>query len=257
MRKLFLALFLTLILPLNAGAQIQGFSGLQSAAFKKIINEWLTGGLTYGDCTTDCVTVTSNVAGQGQFAVNFGPKSGTVGITSGTFTADNFVKTNSQGIFVDSGIAAGAAISDVSVRLRTNASQNIPPGTNTAIAFDIEVFKTVSGLHSNSTNNSRITITSAGKYLVMGNAGFSPDADATDNDFRLICIRLNGSSCIVAQQIMNNGAADTSINEPIMSVGTIYDFSVDDYIELMVYQNSGGSIPTVTWVVSFVAKKVS
>ena len=97
--------------------------------------------------------------------------------------------------------------------------------TDTALTFDTERFDTDT-IHSTSSNTGRLTATTAGKYLIVGNAGWTADpVNAT------IYIRLNGSTFIARQGLV----ADYRV----MNVSTIYDLAATDYVELVVNQASG------------------
>ena len=131
---------------------------------------------------------------------------------------------------------AGAA-SPINARVYNNAAQNISNTTWTVLAFNSERFDTgggaTSGLHHNSTNNSRFTIATAGVYTIW--AGIEWQGNASGS-FRIMRITLNGSTEIAHQS--QPGAASGQR----MSLSTIWSFSATDYVEVYVYQNSGSTL---------------
>jgi len=113
-----------------------------------------------------------------------------------------------------------------------NVSQSIPNNTTTALAFNSERYDNDS-MHDNATNNTKITINTAGKYSFSINIGW--DTNATG--LRSIGIRLNGTTYIAYTQEDASGLLQT-----IQTLTKTYNFSVGDYIEAIVSQTSGASI---------------
>lgn len=133
---------------------------------------------------------------------------------------------------------AGTGLATVSCRIYdSNATQSIDSSASTAVTFDSERWDT-DGLHSTSSNTSRITFQRSGKYVVGGNVRW--DNNATG--LRSVAIRLNGSTFLAYTQ--DTVVADS---EEYQQVSCLYDFSVDDYIELVVYQTSGGSLDLLSY----------
>lgn len=115
-------------------------------------------------------------------------------------------------------------------RVRRTSDQSVPDNTNTAITFDAERWDTDS-MHSTVTQTSRITINTAGLYMVTGEVAFASAGSAT----RLLSVRLNGSTEIVRTQGVFNLAAH-------LTVATVYKFAAADYIEMIAYQATGGPV---------------
>lgn len=90
------------------------------------------------------------------------------------------------------------------------------------------------GMHSTSTNTSRITVPIAGWYYVWGCLRF--DANATG--IRRIAIRFGGSTYIA----LHSNNAPEAVNTAELSISTIYYFAASDYIELAAFQSSGGNL---------------
>ena len=111
--------------------------------------------------------------------------------------------------------------SDISCRVYMGSTSSI--GTSlAAIPFDTESFDTDT-MHNTVTNNSRITFTTAGKYMVGGYVATDGNAIARAQ------IRLNGSTLMSAIGIGNAGSSTQ--NGAI--VATPYVFSASDYVELL------------------------
>jgi hypothetical protein len=120
-------------------------------------------------------------------------------------------------------------------RVYASSSQSISNATDTKIAFANETFDT-DGFHSNVTNNTRITIPAglAGYYRVTANIGFLSNASGR----RIFAISLNGGNVSQAE------LTPTASVEPAGSITDTYILSDGDYLELNVYQTSGGSLNT-------------
>lgn len=123
----------------------------------------------------------------------------------------------------------------VGARARATAAQAIVTATQTAITFNAEDFDT-DGFHSTSTNTSRITIPAGlgGKYLLIASGGFASNATG----LRTWRFRKNGVD-FLAPHAATAGVAGSSISIPISAVA---DFIAGDYIEFVVYQDSGADL---------------
>jgi hypothetical protein len=128
------------------------------------------------------------------------------------------------------------------VRVFHNANQSLTSGTPLALAFNTEFFDQAAGAastqHDTVTNNSRLTCLYAGIYLVIGNASFAANATG----YRQLLIRTNGtiSSGNVVSPV-NSGTLTTDL-----SVSMIAALAVNDYVELVAAQNSGGALNVLT-----------
>jgi len=122
-------------------------------------------------------------------------------------------------------------------RVTHNAAQAITTGTNTALAFNTERFdqagNTTDTMHDTVTNNSRLTCRYAGVYQITGNIEWAGNATGD----RSVGIRLNGTTFIGQERRV---ASTTVTHEQFIS--TLYAMAVNDYVELIVNQTSGGNL---------------
>jgi hypothetical protein len=125
-----------------------------------------------------------------------------------------------------------------SVRVYHNAGQPISNGVETVLAFNSERWDTAAGaastMHDPATNNSRLTCRYAGKYHVTANIEFA--ANATGQ--RQVYLRINGTPGQYAGFVSTPGSG-FSVG---LIVSGVLDLAVNDYVQVFVYQNSGGSL---------------
>lgn len=118
-------------------------------------------------------------------------------------------------------------------RVYHNAAQASPNLTEQALAMNSERYDTDS-MHSTVSNTSRITFNTAGLYVVSGHGRFVAAAAG----IRQFGIRLNGTTYIATHLQAMPGAG---VVVP-MSVSTVYKFAATNYVELVSFQDSGGSL---------------
>jgi hypothetical protein len=117
-------------------------------------------------------------------------------------------------------------------RVYNDANLSINNTTFTALTFNSERFDNGS-LHSTSANTGRLTAPITGLYMVGAHAVFASNATG----FRVIQLRVNGTTVI---EYENKGA----VNGDVTGVGarTLYQMAATDYVEVVVYQSSGGAL---------------
>jgi len=118
-------------------------------------------------------------------------------------------------------------------RVYHSVAQSIANNTLTALAFDSERFDTDS-IHDVTTNNTRLTCNTAGKYFISGNISFA----GNDTGYRYVNITLNGTTKIAIKQCVAVAGGYSTI----VTIGTVYELAANDYVELCVLQNSGGAL---------------
>lgn len=117
-------------------------------------------------------------------------------------------------------------------RVYNNANLPITNATLTALTFNTERYDT-HAFHSTSVNTSRLTVPAAGRYFAGGNVIFASNATG----IRQVYIRLNGTTYIA--QI---GVDAVSTDATVLDIETVWLCAAGDYVELVVYQSSGGSL---------------
>ena len=131
---------------------------------------------------------------------------------------NTYVRTNLSSI--DSGYGC---------RVATTTTQTFATGTWTALAFDAETFDDDT-MHDNSTNNSRVTIKEAGRYLIIGSARFR--FNSTVN--RALAIYKNGAAVFINGTFPPYAAGFDWVN-----IVGVLPLEADDYIELYGYHTRG------------------
>ena len=116
----------------------------------------------------------------------------------------------------------------VGCRVYHNADQSIDNSSATKLAFNSEVFDTDT-MHDNSTNNSRITINTAGKYLFIFHGSWSAAA-TLDGQFTFL---LNNTTTLGWERQAGQIAS---------TIAAIVDCAVTNYMEVSVSQTSGGAL---------------
>jgi hypothetical protein len=134
-------------------------------------------------------------------------------------------------------VTAGSAMVDKKCVCRAyhNTSQNAVNGDYTYLALNSETTDT-DNIHSTTVNNSRLTCKTAGMYLAQGQVEFAANGTGT----RIAVIRRNGN-VIMASNCAGTVPSGTGYTTAIVS--TMLELSVNDYVELGVYQTSGVSLP--------------
>ncbi len=152
-----------------------------------------------------------------------------------TFTEamwDDYIKTNVNNLIVPP-----------SCRVYKAAAQSINSGSDTAIQFDNERWDTDS-MHDTVTNNTRITIQTAGIYLVTAGLGVTVATEVL-----AAMLRVNGSTYIAR----NQDAMTTSAFAQYVTVVAAYSFAAADYVELRALQDNTANTSrttdtTFTWM---------
>jgi hypothetical protein len=119
-----------------------------------------------------------------------------------------------------------------SARVYRTTVASVPTTTPSYLDMDGERWDT-DNIHD-ATNPSRLTCRTAGKYLIFGSAEWAGAAGGT---YRSLSIRKNGPGTLLA---VNNHPA--SGNPFGMTIMTVADLIVGDYVELYAYQDSGAAL---------------
>ena len=136
------------------------------------------------------------------------------------------------------------------VRVYKSVNQSINNITWTTLTFDKESFDT-NAMHDNVTNNSRLVAKVAGYYIIVGVIVYLSNATG----LRYIQMRGNGGTFYAAPNIQIpaiNGDTTTVVSL------SFFQLAVNDYLELLAYQSSGGALnvmggadPNGSWYTSF------
>lgn len=124
------------------------------------------------------------------------------------------------------------AYSPPACRVYRSTSQAITNAALTALTFDTERYDNDT-MHSTVSNTNRITLTTAGLYVVGGHISWQADTDYT----RRICyIQVSGAAIIARQS--DESPAHALANAEEWSLSTTYKLAANDYIELVVFQTN-------------------
>jgi len=122
------------------------------------------------------------------------------------------------------------------VRVRFLGNETIRSSVFSPLNFNVEDFDT-DALHSPSTP-SRLTAAIAGKYLSSANLQWSGSSTAGQRQMR---IQLNGATDIAG----NTETPTAAAAGPFMGISTVYALAAGDYVQLIVWQSSGGNLDLV------------
>jgi hypothetical protein len=135
------------------------------------------------------------------------------------------------------------------VRVRNQVLQIIPNATQTALRWTVEDFDQVGAgrsgeMHSTTTNTSRLTAPRAGIYLVNVKVTWSTQS-GVDGTPRWAGLKKNvNGDCTTGGFITNVHADDvannTHVEGPTNHLNTLLALDQGEYVEVCVYQNSGG-----------------
>lgn len=123
------------------------------------------------------------------------------------------------------------------VRVTKSANQSINSGVATVVTWDTEDFDTDT-MHDTGSNTSRLTAPIAGKYLVYGIAQWVIDATGSLAKMVGFYFYKNGSIYNLGNFIPDG----TGTIGTICTGSVIVSLAAADYMEMYVYQESGGAM---------------
>jgi len=182
------------------------------------LKRWATAFITAITCTT------INALTLAAAAVGFTIAGGT---TSKTLTVDETVALTAK---------LNVSLTDKSCRAWHDAAQTITTATDTYVALNAEYFDT-DVIHDLVTNNSRLTCKTAGTYVIVGQISFAYDATGR----RMGAIILNHAA-FPFEALQQQMAVSVDLERTDLVVSCILQLAVNDYVELLVCQTSGGNL---------------
>jgi hypothetical protein len=121
--------------------------------------------------------------------------------------------------------------------LRQTVAQSVANNTDTPLSMDAEEIDT-DNMHSTVTNTSRVTAQTAGRFQLSGGTSYASNTTGR----RAASYRLNGAPMLGTQAAITAAGATADV-QPTGRTLTTY-LNVGDYVELVAYQDSGGSLNT-------------
>lgn len=113
-------------------------------------------------------------------------------------------------------------------------TQSLTSATDTVIAFNAADAYDTDSMHDTVTNNSRLTVNTAGVYHVWGTASFA----ANNTGARRLGIVTGAGAEVCSLQELSPGAS-TAVT---LTVSGTVKLTATAYVELHAYQNSGGAL---------------
>jgi len=138
-------------------------------------------------------------------------------------------------LLIGSGTGTAAWGTPDGARVYNSANLTVSNLVVTALTFNSERYDN-GGLHSTVTNTSRLTAQNAGKYLITAHLVWA--ANATGR--RTTHLRLDGETYIATDV---RPAIDGAVLA--VSLATVYHLAASSYVEVAVYQNSGGDLDVI------------
>lgn len=119
-------------------------------------------------------------------------------------------------------------------RAYNSATQVMGNSSFTALTFDSERKDSSGSMHSTSSNTGRLVAPVAGFYHAGGCITFGASSTAT----RATLVRVNGLTYVGGLTVLaRTDGAGTAV-----PIHTMYQLAAADYVEIVGYQNSGGSL---------------
>ena len=130
------------------------------------------------------------------------------------------------------GSGNAVSVSTDGVKVYNSSNISISNSSDTSLTFNTEYWDD-NTLHDTSTNPGRLIATVEGRYLICG--GVSWSSNATGN--RNLSIRLNGTDTVKLESYKSLSGSKSHY-----AICVVVQLAAAEYAELMVFQNSGGSL---------------
>jgi hypothetical protein len=132
---------------------------------------------------------------------------------------------------------AELASSIPAARVTRTSDQGILNGTVTALNFNSERYDTA-GMHSNSSNLSRVMAPVDGIYMVTLQVHWELNGSGS----RALLLEKNGTTVVARDRRL---ASTDQINGPVFNVTNVLRLSAGDFVEAFAFQDSGGTLNVV------------
>ena len=114
-----------------------------------------------------------------------------------------------------------------------NTTQSVANNTDDYLSCNAENFDNDS-MHSTSTNNSRITINTAGRYMVIASIRFAADADG----FRQIKFEVNRTTTYESSLVLSSGSSLSTVLTGVRWM----TLAASDYVEVICRHLAGAAL---------------
>lgn len=129
----------------------------------------------------------------------------------------------------------GGTSGHIGARVYNSADISVANTTMSALTFNSERYDLDpnGAIHDTSSNTGRLTVRTAGKYLFLATVRWASNSTG----YRLASLRSNGTQTIAT-------VTDNAVNgdATVQQVSSVVDLAASDYVEVLVYQNSGGAL---------------
>ncbi|GEM_PF-2772450 len=122
----------------------------------------------------------------------------------------------------------------ISARLGSNLPQSIPHASWTALTFNTELWDE-DELHDPATHTDRLTIRTAGVYLITAQVRFA----ANLSGMRELQIRKNSTATLALADCLSNTQTNGLV---YLNLVTLWNLLVGDHLSALVYQSSGAAL---------------
>jgi hypothetical protein len=129
---------------------------------------------------------------------------------------------------------SGGSSTFIGARVYNSANIACASSADTVLTFNSERYDTDT-IHDTAANTGRLTAKTAGKYHIAGSVMFA----ANGTGARGISIRLNGTTTVALVRVPAVGGG-TDVTA--LTIDTVYDLALNDYVELVAYHTSGSSL---------------
>jgi len=206
------------------------YSDSDSNTTVNIVSGTVPSTLSYVDIAIQPKGGTNKIVDVGTAQTITGVKTFSSGIKTDTIDE----KTTNAGVTIDGLLIKDGTFVFPTCKAIKATNYTLASGSDVALPFDGEEWDT-NNMHDTSTNPSRITVPSGGYYFVSGVARFA----SSTTGGRQVAITVNGGITYIQNKRGGTVGAGGTDEVPIAGV---VKCNANDYIELHVYQDTGGNL---------------